>query len=484
MNAVQEATSIALKLLESGRAAEAEQLCRLAAREAPGSAEAWFLLGTALQIQGKPGDAAPAYERALELDPGRLEALNNLGAALCALGRVDQAAERLQDALVIRPDYAEAHNNLGNVRQRQGRIADAIACYQRALELRPHYLDAHNNLGNALRAAGRLDLAVASYERALELSPDHPRVRLGRALAWLQKGDFARGWPEYEWRLRCPEHAIPSLPGPVWDGAPLIGRTILLYADSGLGDALMFIRYARDVAARVGRVVVACRRPLARLLARSPGVSSVVAEGENLPPFDVHAPLMSLPRILGATEPAGPDVVPYLVVDDALVEQYRRELEPSAGPRIGIAWQGNPEYHRDAERSFRLEQFEPLARIAGARLISLQKGPGVEQIAALDGRFEVLDFGSRLGDLADTAAVMRNLDLVVTPDTALGHLAGGLGVPAWIALAVAPDWRWMLGRDDSPWYPKTRLFRQERWGDWNGVLEHMAQTLKQAKSPI
>ncbi len=483
MDAIEEATAVALKLLESGRAAEAEQLCRLAVRERPGSAQAWFLLGTAVQLQGQPGQAVSPYEHAIAIDPARLEALNNLGAALCAIGRVDESARRLEQAIAARPEYAEAHNNLGNARQRQGRFADAIACYRRALELRPGYLDAHNNLGNALRAAGRPDLAVESYERALALSPEHPRVRLGRALAWLQQGDYARGWPEYEWRLKCPEHAIPSLPGPVWDGAPLDGRAILLYADSGLGDALMFIRYAQDVAARGGRVVVACRRPLARLFERSPGVARVVAEGEDLPPFAVHAPLMSLPRMLGATEPAAADVVPYLAVDQVLVDRFGRDLEALAGRRIGIAWQGNPAFGRDSERSFRLEQFEPLARVPGVRLVSLQKGAGTEQLAELGGRFEVFDFGTGIDDLADTAAVMKNLELVVAPDTALVHLAGGLGVPAWVALGVAPDWRWLLGRDQSPWYPRTRLFRQQRWGDWHGVFERMAREIAGVQGP-
>ena len=480
MATLEEVMSVALALLRSGRAGEAEPLCRLAVREAPGSAQAWFLLGTALQILGKPADAVPAYERTLEIDPDRLEAMNNLGAALCAIGRVEEAVGTLGRVLTIRPDYADAHNNLGNVRQREGRFDDAIACYRAAIRHRPDYLDAHHNLGNAQRAGGRPDLAIESYERALELSPDHPRVRLGRALAWLQMGDYARGWSEHEWRFRCPEHAIPGLPGPRWAGAALEGRTILLHADSGLGDALMFIRYARDVADRGGDVVLACRRPLARLLKRSPGVRAVVTEGDDFPRFDVHAPLMSLPAILGATGPTGPDVVPYLVVEDRLVERFRRELAAIAGPRIGIAWQGNPDFHRDAERSFRLELFEPLARDAGATLISLQKGHGADQIAALDGRFPVLDLGCRLDDLAETAAVMKNLDLVVTSDTSLAHLAGGLGVPNWIALGFAPDWRWQLGRDDSPWYPKTRLFRQRRFGDWGEVFQRMAMALKSA----
>jgi hypothetical protein len=291
-------------------------------------------------------------------------------------------------------------------------------------------------------------------------------------------GDFARGWPEHEWRLRCPGTSPPSFPRPAWDGAPLDGRAILLYAEHGLGDALQFIRYAPLVQERGGRVIVTCRRTLARLLATCRRVEQVVAEGEDLPAFDVYALFMALPGLFQTNLANLPAEVPYLTADPAAVAAWRRALGPAEEYQIGIAWQGNPEFGRDHHRSFRLDQFEPLAELEGVRLYSLQVGVGREQLGEAADRFPVTDLGGRLGDFMDTAAVVTNLDLVIAPDTAVAHLAGALGVPVWLALPFACDWRWLADRDDSPWYPTMRLFRQQRWGDWDDVFERMAGELE------
>ncbi len=383
----------------------------------------------------------------------------------------------LRRALDLKPDYADAHSNLGNVLQEQGQLDLAVASYRQALQLKPAYFDALNNLGNALRAQGKLTESVASYEQALEVKPDNPQVRMSRALCWLQMGDFERGWAEYEWRLKCREFSIPAFRQPLWDGSPLDGRPILLYADHGLGDAIQFIRYAPMVKARGGRVIVACRQPLARILATCAGIDQVFAEGSLLPEIAFYAPLMSLPRILGTSLASVPAEVPYLTADTALVNQWHDELGPGGGFRVGIAWQGNPRYRRDHQRSFRLAQLEPLAQVAGVRLFSLQKGVGTDEIAELAGRFAVSDLGGRFTDFTDTAAVMRNLDLVITLDSSLAHLAGALGAPTWVAVPVASDWRWLIDREDSPWYPTMRLFRQKRWGDWDEVFSRMAVVL-------
>ncbi len=319
---------------------------------------------------------------------------------------------------------------------------------------------------------------MTCYDQALNLKPDFAQVHLSRSLLRLQMGDFAQGWSEYEWRFQCKEYAIPPFPQPLWDGSRLDDRTILLYADHGLGDTLQFVRYAPLVCERGGRVLVACRKPLARILASCPGVSRVISEGAPLPQFQVYAPLMSLPRILGTTLATVPARVPYLVADPALVARWRVELGQFGGFKVGIAWQGNAQYCKDRHRSFRLDQFEPLTRLDGVRLVSLQKGFGTDQIREVADRFAVIDLGSRLDDFMDSAAVMTNLDLVITPDTSVAHLAGALGVPVWVALPFAPDWRWLLDRQDSPWYPTLRTFRQREWGNWNEVFERITRELE------
>jgi len=478
MATIRELLAIGEKFIQAGDLPRADQVIRKILEFDPSVASAWYLLGVVNQLRGKLVDSVANYEQVLRLEPDHHQALNNLGVALQAQGRVNEAEACLRRALRVHVDHAEALSNLGNLLQDQGKLDEAVACYRRALHLRPDYLDAHNNLGNALRALGRLAESAACYDQALLLQPGHAQVHLSRALCWLQMGDFEQGWAEYEWRFKCKESSIPAFRQPVWEGTPLDGRAILLYADHGLGDTLQFIRYAPLVRERGGRVILACQQSLARLGMSCPGIEQVIVEGTLLPEFEVYAPLMSLPRILGTTLDSIPAEVPYLTADESLVGQWSRELDPAGGFKIGIAWQGNPRYRRDRERSFRLAQLEPVARLADVRLFSLQKGVGTEQLGEVESRFAATDLGGRLADFMETAAVMRNLDLVITPDTSLAHLAGALGVPVWVALSFSPDWRWLADRLDSPWYPTMRLFRQRTRGDWNDVFERMASELE------
>lgn len=477
MATIQDALALAWRLFQAGDRAGALRVYRMIVANNPAVVAAWQMIGSIDQIEGRLDESLASYQRVLGLDPNHVEALNNMGVALHAQGRIDEATACLRRAIALKPGYADAHSNLGNAFKEAGRIDEAVALYRRAIELNPAYFDALNNLGNALRVQGKLMESVAAYERALEVRPDDPQVRMSRGLCWLQMGDFERGWVDYEWRLQCKDFAIPAFRQPRWDGSSLGGRSILLYADHGLGDSIQFIRYAPQVKALGGRVIVACRQPLARLLATCPGVDLVVEEGSALPDFDVYAPLMSLPMILETRLSSVPAEVPYLTADASLVERWRLQLEPRDRCNIGIAWQGNPQFRGDRHRSFRLAQFEPLARVAGVRLFSLQKGFGIEQIAGLSGRFAVSDIGSRLTDFMDTAAVVSNLDLVISLDSSLAHLAGALGVKTWLATPVAPDWRWLTDRDDNPWYPTMRLFRQTTWGNWDDVFERMAREL-------
>jgi Flp pilus assembly protein TadD len=481
MATTQETLAIGWKLIQHGDLSRAREHFHRLAQADPTLVEAWYALGGIDQIQGNIALAITSYTRVLELDSDHAETLNNLSVALQSQGKAEEAVACLRRAIRIKPEYAEAHSNLGNSLKDQRKLVEAIACYERAIELNPNYFDAYNNLGNALRAQGQLARSVSYYDQALRLNPDHPLVHLSRALSWLQMGDFERGWPEYEWRLRCKEYAIPAFRQPRWDGSPLQGQSILLYAEYGFGDAIQFIRYAPHVGEQGGRVILACKKPIARLMAACLGVEQVVTEGELLPEFAVYAPLMSLPLVFGTTLSSVPARVPYIAIDAELKSRWSAEIGSPNAFRIGVVWQGNPEYRQDAERSFRLAQLEGIARIPGVQLLSFQRVFGLEQLREVEGRFSVLDVGGKTADFMDIAAALQSIDLVIAPDTSIAHLAGALGVRVWVALASAPDSRWLEGRPDSPWYPSMRLFRQKRPGDWDEVFGQMASELRGAQ---
>ncbi len=401
-----------------------------------------------------------------EVDLLNFTALMNLGIALSDLGTFDEASVRLEAALQLLPDSPEALQNVGMNLSRQGRWGEAITY----------------------------------YEQAARLQPDNPEVHRSLAYVLLGAGDYARGWPEHEWRLSCRPLRGVQINRTFWNGDDFRDQTILLHYEQGYGDTLQFIRFAPLVKRRGGRVVLLCQPALLRLLARCPGIDLVFEGTTYEPECHIHAPLMSLPAIFGTTLATLPAQVPYLFADRVLVDHWRSELglalqletgadslvQKRSGPGktarpflIGIAWQGRPEHDGDRRRSFALAQFAPLAELPGVCLISLQVGDGRDQVQAKGGRFPVIDLPMRRGrDFSETAAIMCSLDLVISPDTAVAHLAGGLGVPVWAALPYACDWRWLSRRDDSPWYPTMRLFRQARPGEWGPVFERMAEALK------
>jgi tetratricopeptide (TPR) repeat protein len=461
-------------LKDQGNLDDAVACFRRALEIQPDFAVARNNLGNTLKDQGKLEDAVACFREALASKPNSAAAHYNLGNALKDQGKLDDAANCYRRALELKPDFAEAHNNLGNVLKDQGKLDDAVARYRAALELKPDYADAHNNLGTVFMDQGKPDDAVACYGTALELKPDYAEAHLNRAHIWLLKGDWQRGWPEYEWRWKTMLMAPRRFPQPLWDGAPLAGQTILLHAEQGFGDTIQFIRYASIVAQLGGTVRVVCQKPLLGLLEACPGIDQLVAQGDDLPAFNVHAPLLSLPGILKTSVTTIPAPIPYLAAKPALVEQWRKRLSQLDGFKIGISWQGNPKFRGDNFRSIPLRYFAPLAQVPGVHLISVQKGVGTEQLAEFRKLFPVMDLASELGDFADTAAVLKNLDLVITSDTAVAHLAGALGVPVWVALSIAPDWRWLLDRADCPWYPTMRLFRQKAFGDWSEVFARIA----------
>lgn len=475
--------NLAAVLQAQGKLADARACYEQALRLRPDAAEAHNNLGNVLKEQGQVAEAQTHYEHALRLKPDFPEANNNLGTLLQEQGQWDAARAAYEAALRHKPDYAEAHVNLGNVHKDQGNLTEARACFERALHLRPDLAEAHYNLGNVLKEDGQIAAACACFHEALRLQPNFAKAHAGLGLAWLLAGNFEQGWPEYEWRWQCKEFTPPRFRQPLWDGSPLDGRTILLLAEQGLGDTLQFVRYAPLVQARGGRVVFACQPALLPLLRSCPGIDHLVAVGGSLPPFAVYAPLLSVPRILGTTLATVPVPVPYLRADAQLLDHWRQEFRSVAAFKIGIAWDADARFRAlNYRRCIPLAEFAPLAQLKGVRLFSLQKGPGVEQLRRLAGRFAVTDLSSRLdetsGAFMDTAAVMQSLDLIVTADISIAHLAGALGVPVWVALPSAPDWRWLLEREDCPWYPSMRLFRQKEWGNWREVFERMAATLQ------
>ncbi|MGP0068649.1 MAG: hypothetical protein ACLQGP_34245, partial [Isosphaeraceae bacterium] len=298
---------------------------------------------------------------------------------------------------------------------------------------------------------------------------------------WLTLGDFEWGWQGFEEQVRHRNRFAPFRPQQLWMGEPLEGRTILLHPDQGLGDTIQFLRYATILQARGARVIVACQEALVRLAETCPGIDRVITQGDPLPEFDVHSTLTRVMCLITRSVDAIPAPIPYFRADPERVERWRDRLAASTGYKVGIAWQGNPKHSRDRDRSFPLAQFEKLAGLEGVRLISLQRGAGSEQLHAPARRFPVIDLGEEvdpdMATMADTPAIMMNLDLVIAPDTAVAHLAGALGVPVWIALPLGPDWRWMLDREDSPWYPAARLFRQTELGRWEPVFDRIADAL-------
>ena len=473
--------NLGVALAQQGRLEESAASIRQALQLKPDYAEAHYNLGNTLSSMNRRDEAAASYRHAIRLKPGYAEAYNNLGLALTEMGQPTAAEVFLKQAARLQPDNALAHNNLGLALADQGKLAEAVASYETALRLRPDYAEVHCNLAGVFKDQGNLAASLASYQVALWLNPDDASTRWNRALALLQHGDFADGWAEYEWRWKRKQARPRPFREPAWDGSPLAGRTILLWMEQGFGDMLHYIRYARLVRERGGRVVVEAPASLLPLFSTCPGIERLVAEGAELGAFDVQAPLLSLPFLCRTTLETIPADVPYLAVDAERVERWRQRLADIPDFRVGIAWQGNPKYKADRFRSMPLRRFEVLSRLSGVSLVSLQKGPGTEQVAGVRRRFRVHELGEideAGGAFLDTAAVMKNLDLVISADTATAHLAGALGVPVWVALASAADSRWLLDRDDSPWYPTARLFRQRQLGDWTPVFEQMAKELK------
>jgi Tfp pilus assembly protein PilF len=452
--------------------AQAIESCRRALERQPGLAEAQVNLGAALYLTGDYAAAADVCREALRVSPANASAHAYLGCSLLELLRPDEALTSLTRAVELNPNHSLAHNARALCLMDLDRRAEALASCQRAIDTQPHRHDAYNTRG--MLQDDPL-LAMADFERAIALKPDADEPRYNKGTRLLRRGDFREGWELYESRPKL-GYFSGFEPARLWNGSEEIaGKTFFTYAEQGLGDAIQFCRYTKLLAARGARVVLAVHQELRALLSELDSGVTVIGFGERVPEFDRHCALLSLPRAFGTTASTIPADVPYLAPRTDSVATWRDRMGEPAGGRIGIRWQGSTG-SIDRGRSFALREFAPVAAIDGLELLSLQKGPGSEQLD-LPRDWPVTVLGAELESLLDTAAVMQLVDLVITSDTSIAHLAGALGRPVWVALKHVPDWRWMLGRDDSPWYPTMRLFRQPRPGDWPAVFERIAAAL-------
>ncbi len=460
-------------LKQQGRLEEGVECCRRAIRLAPAMGEAFSNLGALLAEGGLLEPAEAAAREALARKPGLVEPLAVLAAVRQTQGRHAEAEQYARRALAARPDYAVGWNALANALAEQARAAEAEACLNKALEIDPRLADAHYNLANLRRAGLRLEEAAAGYRRALALRPNHVKAHWNLALTLLLAGDLEHGWEHYEWRWRKHDSPMPHFAQPAWDGTPLEGRSLLIWHEQGLGDTIHFIRYASAIDKRGGRLIVECPEKLAALIATAPGVDEVVAAGGPRPAFDMQAPMGSLPRLCRTTAATIPGRVPYLSADGERRAAWRDKLSRYGRPRVALVWRGNPLHAEDRQRSVDWTVLAPLGEVRSVCWFALNYGhrPGTL------GAAEVIDLGPETADFRDAAAAVEQMDLVISVDTALAHLAGALARPVWLLLPYVPDWRWMCGRPDSPWYPTARLFRQSRPGDWEGVAARVAAAL-------
>jgi Flp pilus assembly protein TadD len=423
--------------------------------------------------------AEHGYRAALAASPAHPLATHYLGVILYQRNRLDEALPLLERAAADVPQEPEFHNNLGLALAAAERNDEAIAAYRRALALKPEHAVAWNNLGLVLQASNRLPEAIAAFREALAHAPDFAQAHWNLALALLVHGEFGEGWREFEWRLSVAELGGRSRAHdtPRWDGVIRAGLVLLVTPEQGLGDALQFIRFATPLARRGVRVVAAVRESLARLVATVHGVAEVVGPDAPLPAHDAHIELLSLPHALAITPADIPADVPYLRADPARRARAAEALARHAGRlKVGLAWAGSRAYANDRRRSMALAALAPLFALRDVTWFSLQKGDGADETARVPAAAALVPLPAD-DTLDSSAALIAELDLVVSVDTSLAHLAGALGKPVWILLPFAPDWRWQLERTDSPWYPTARLFRQPRPGDWGAVVGEVARAL-------
>lgn len=437
-----------------------------------------FALASDHHRNGRLDDAIRGYTRALALNPNIPDIYNNIGVALRAQGKLEAAIACYQRALAIKPDNAGVFSNLGNALRELGRLEAAAASMQRALRIDPKSTEGLYNLGLVLRDMGEAEKAMSCFEAVLKAKPDHAECHFDRALLLLQSGDYARGFAEYEWRWKLRRSPPRGFRQPIWNGKPFPGKTVLLHQEQGFGDVIQFARYATLVKKLGGTVVLECQPELARLMATIEGVDKVVMRGAPLPPFDFYAPMLTLPKIMGTTIKTVPAKVPYVKPPE--LHNLQLPVGQRSVLKVGIAWAGKSSHRNDRNRSATLPQFMDLMGLPGIIFYSLQKGDVVADLRKYAADPLIYDVGRRVEDFADTAAVINQLDLVITVDTSVAHLAGALGRPVWVMLPHVCDWRWPATGERTPWYPTMRLYRQPTRGAWDQVFSKVRQDLREA----
>lgn len=440
---------------QQGNVAKAFEVYRQVANREPYNAVAWCYLGIALHDMRQYADAVMAYDQALKLQP----------------------------------HFPVAWNNMGNTLRYLGQIAESDSAFQKAIDQQPGYFNAYRNRGTLHAWTGRIDLAFKYYYQAMELQPDDAELHRNLGVIHLLQGNFEEGWREYRYRWQCREAIQHNYAQPKWTGQDLKGKTILLYSEQGLGDTIHFVRFAKVLKDRGARTILNMQAQLLALMQGCSGIDSIVPNTWGVSePFDYHCSLLDVADVLGIHAGNIPADVPYIRLPENLVAYWRTQVTrmlPPARMRVGLVWQGNAEHQADMFRSFPLRELETLCHVEGIQLISLQFGKGSEQLEDWQGSQPIHALPGNLdqssGAFMDTAAILQHLDWIVTSDTSLAHLAGALARPTMVMLGYTPDWRWLLDREDSPWYPTVRLFRQSRVGDWSTVANQVRQALEQSK---
>lgn len=507
--------NLGIALKAQGRLDESAARLRKAIKRDENYAEAHFNLGQVLQAQSRFSDAIDSYEQARQLDaadaqvllhlgecheslqqwrqaeeclreylsayPDETDARVRLGFVLTRQDNLEAAAAEYESIIQRQPDYVEIHNNLSYVYDRMGKLDEAVTAAEKAISLQPTFADGHNNLGNALRSLHRLEEAITAFERAQSLKPDFSLAEFNLATTRMLAGDLRGGWAGFEAREAIMPTPTVEFAQPRWHGERLDGGTLFIHADEGLGDTIQFVRFvALAKQHSQAHIVLQCQQQLSELLQVVAGIDHIIAEGEPVPKFDAHISLLSLPGLFETDWDSLTNSVPYLRAEPHHADRFADEFNRARDRmKVGIVWQGNPAQPRDIVRSCPLEKLAPLTSNPDIAFMSLQTGTsGLSQLAGCSFRESVTDIGSQLTNFAETAAVLNNLDLLISVDTSVAHLAGALGTPVWTMLSHTPDWRWLLGRQDSPWYPSMRLFRQQSWGDWDGVVRQVSDELR------
>ena len=448
----------------------------------PNASEIHFQLANALKHQDKNEEAIASYLKVIQIEPTHLQAYNNMAVAEHALGNFDDAIRHYQKALEIDSKWAEVYNNIGKAFKDMGLPENAEDCYRKAIELKPDFTEAYIELGNVFYAQCKIEDAVSNYDKALTICPEHSVAHWDRSVALLLNGNFEEGWQEFEWRSKLAQNGTndTAIPEKIyWDGSRFDGKRLFIFSEQGLGDTLQFVRYLPKVKALGGTVILGTYKPLVPLLSGFNGVDKLVEISQHhfqAFEYDLFCPILSLPGIFKTTLKTIPRDVPYLDAPPQKVSNWRRQLDNDAF-KVGIVWKGSPIHANDRNRSCDLEPFLPLVSVPGVRLYSLQKGPAIDDLKRIFPESQVKNIGPHLKDFSDTAGLLANLDLVISVDTAVVHLAGAMGLPVWTLLPFAPDWRWQLNRKDTPWYPSMQLFRQVQRGNWQTVFQQIMEKL-------